>query len=115
MSRVVAKSRDAPVRAAFGGDAAPGTRIATLERVSVRFTVATEGTTRRIRVEGRLAGEAVQELDELTAGDPPSVCLDLSELRSADARGVALLHRLRLAGSAMRDVPPHLAWRIEGG
>jgi len=83
--------------------------------VSVRFTVATEGTTRHIRVEGRLAGEAVKELDELTVDDPPTVSLDLSELRWADAQGVALLHRLRVAGSAMRGVPPHLAWRIEGG
>jgi hypothetical protein len=68
---------------------------------------------RRVRVEGRLAGDVVDELDQLLAGDPAGACLELSNLRSADARGLALLRRLRDEGATLRDVPPHLAWRID--
>ncbi len=65
------------------------------------------------RLEGRLSAEEIEELEQLVGEDPSRVYLDLAELRSADACGLALLRRLRRAGFEMCGVPPHLAWRIE--
>ena len=57
--------------------------------------------------------EEVDELEQAIGDDPTHVCLDLSELRSADVAGLTLLRRLKLRGVDLRGVPPHLAWRIE--
>jgi len=81
--------------------------------VTVRFTVIEEGTVRRIRMEGRLSAEEIDELEQLVGEDPGAVYLDLAGLRSADACGLALLRRLRRASFELCGVPPHLAWRIE--
>jgi hypothetical protein len=72
-----------------------------------------EGKVRCVRLEGRLSVEETEELEQLVGADPSTAYLDLAELRSADASGLALLRRLRREGFQMRDVPPHLAWRIE--
>lgn len=81
--------------------------------MTIRITVTVEGAVRRIRLEGRLSAEETEELAQLVGADPSTVLLDLSELRSADACGLAALRRLRREGFEMCDVPPHLAWRIE--
>jgi hypothetical protein len=81
--------------------------------VTIRFTVTEEGAVRRIGLEGRLSAEEIEELEQLVGHDPSTVYLDLAELRSADACGLALLRRFRREGFEMRRVPPHLAWRIE--
>ena len=81
--------------------------------MTVRITVNGTERIRRIRVEGRLSRDEVGELDQLIGDDPRAVCLELSELRSADAAGLAALRRLRARGVEMRGVPRHLAWRIE--
>jgi hypothetical protein len=64
-------------------------------------------------LEGRLSVNEIGELEPVVGDDPSTVCLDLGDLRSADACGLALLRRLRREGFEMRGVPPHLAWRIE--
>jgi ABC-type transporter Mla MlaB component len=64
-------------------------------------------------LEGRLSAEEIEELEQIVGDDPSIVYLDLAELRSADASALALLRRLRREGFEMRDVPPHLTWRIE--
>ncbi len=94
----------------------PGTELAWHEPVTTRITVALTGNgkLRRIQVAGRLTGEEVGELEQTIGGDASGVCLELAELRSADAAGLAALRRLRAEGVEMRSVPPHLAWRIEG-
>jgi hypothetical protein len=56
----------------------------------------------------------LEELDQAIGADPTTACLDLSGLRSADPLALARLRRLRTEGVALRAVPPHLAWRIEG-
>ena len=87
--------------------------LASARGVTVRITVAEERSVRRIRVEGRLSGEEVAELDGVIGDDPSAVCLELSNLRSADAPGLAALRRLRATGIEMRGASPHLAWQIE--
>ena len=79
--------------------------------MTVRITE-TPGSIRRLRVEGRLAGDAVHELEQLVGADPKCVCLELDELRWADEAGLLLLRRLRASGFALRDTPTFLALRI---
>ena len=81
--------------------------------MTVRITVAEGPSVRRIRVEGRLTATEVGELDEVIGLDASGVCLDLSNLRSADAPALAALRRLRAAGAAIEGASPHLAWQIE--
>jgi hypothetical protein len=81
--------------------------------VTVRITVTGGRAARRIRVEGRLSGEEVGELEQVIGDDPGAACLELANLRSVDDAGLALLRRLRREGVVMCGVRPHLAWRIE--
>ncbi len=80
--------------------------------MTLRVIVTEEANIRRVRLEGRLSAEEIEELEQVLGEDPRRVHLDLAELRSTDTRGLALLRRLRREGFEMRDVPPHLAWRI---
>jgi hypothetical protein len=84
-----------------------------MRTVTVRIMVAEERTVRRIRVEGRLSGDAVGELEQVIGDDPSAVSLELSNLRSADAVALAALRRLHAAGVEMRGASPQLAWQIE--
>jgi ABC-type transporter Mla MlaB component len=81
--------------------------------VTVRFTVTEDRACRRIRLEGRLSADEIAELEQLVGVDPRRAGLDLAELRSADASGLALLRRLRREGVDICGAPPHLVWRIE--
>ena len=82
--------------------------------MTVRITVIEERPLRRLRVEGRLSGEELGELEQLLGTDPSAACLELAELRSVDAAAAGLLRRLRASGFTLRQIPPQLAWRIEG-
>jgi ABC-type transporter Mla MlaB component len=84
-----------------------------LATVTVRITVVEDRPMRRLRVDGRLTGDEVAELEQLIGPDPKAACLELPDLRSIDAAALAVLRRLRDEGLQMIDVPQHLAWRIE--
>lgn len=90
-----------------------GTELAAASLVTVRIIVIEDRAIRRLRVDGRLTGAEVAELEQMVGPDPKSVCLELPDLRSVDAAALALLRRLRDEGIQMVDVPQHLAWRIE--
>ena len=81
--------------------------------MTVRITIVSDVAPRRITVEGRLTGAEVSELELAVGDDPSTACLELENLRSADADGVAALRRFRAQGALIRGVPPHLAWRIQ--
>jgi anti-sigma factor RsiW len=70
-----------------------------------------EGSRLRLAVAGRLTAEEVGELEQAVASDPDAY-LELQDLRSFDAAGLAALRRLRAEGVEMRAVSPHLAWQI---
>ena len=89
-----------------------GTGLAQAPVVTLRISILAAQPTLRIRVEGRLSIDEVGELEQLV-GKPGATCLELAELRSADAAGLATLRRLRAEGIAMTGLSPHLAWRIE--
>lgn len=81
--------------------------------VTVRIMVE-EGSQRRVvRVEGRLTVAELAELEGALGDDPSRAELELQNLRSADAGGLAALRRLRDAGVVLRSVPPRIAYAIE--
>ena len=81
--------------------------------MTLRITVAQYAAHRCVRLEGRLTGEEVSELDAVVGDAPGAVCLELEDLQSADHDGLVALRRLRREGVDLRVVPPHLAWRLE--
>jgi len=88
-----------------------GTNLAQKGIVTLRITiVANPGS--RIRLDGRLTRDEVSVLEQAIRSNSNLECLEVEELRSADAEGLAALRRLREAGIAMRGLRPHLAWRI---
>jgi hypothetical protein len=97
-----------------GSGASPPRHGARLEAlVTVRITVAEGAPTRLVRLEGRLTGDALPELEHALGDDPAAAVLDLSGLSGADAVAIDGLRRLRARGFSLLRVPPHLAWRIE--
>jgi hypothetical protein len=89
--------------------------LASSAAVTVRITPRLEQAEGRrfIRIEGRLTGEAVCELEDLIGEEFALVLLELDDLRAADERSLAALRRLRAAGVEMRGASPNLAWQIE--
>jgi ABC-type transporter Mla MlaB component len=81
--------------------------------MTVRITIVSDRAPRRVSLEGRLTRSEVGELEQAIGDDPRGVCLDLENLRSADEDGLAALSNLRHGGAVLRNVPPHLAWRVE--
>ncbi len=100
-------------RCRFGRRRLIGTRLATTIRVTVRITVIENRPLLRLRVEGRLTCDEIEELELLIGSGNGAACLELTDLRSADAVALASLRRLRAQGVQMIHVPRHLAWRIE--
>ena len=87
--------------------------LAVASIMTVRLTVDEQGSTRRIRVEGRLSAEALGELEELVRGPPRAAALLLGDLRSIDGPACDWLRGIESTGVELVDVPPHLRWRIE--
>ena len=81
--------------------------------MTLRIAVAEAAGIRHVQLDGRLTAEEVGELERVIGSDPGAACLELENLRSADAAGLAALRRLRTAGVELRRVPVHQAWRIE--
>ena len=90
-----------------------GTELALVSGMTVRITVGEPASFRRIAVEGRLSADAVHDLEQEVGNHPDEVVLNLANLRSADAAGIAALRRLRAEGVAMQRTGLHLAWRID--
>lgn len=63
---------------------------------------------RVVRLEGWLEGETVAELERVIHGGSGPLRLDLCELRSADAAGLATLRALRAAGASIVGASPYM-------
>jgi len=81
--------------------------------VTVRISVEETDRRRVVRVEGRLTAEEIAELEGALGDDGPQTTLQLENLRSADAAGIAALRRFRAAGVVFCAVPPRIAYEIE--
>lgn len=92
-----------------------GTSLALPLDVTVRITSADDGPERVVRVDGWLAAGDVEALEEALGGHVRGTTLELGELRSADARGVAALRGLAARGATLHGAPPFLRLLIGEG
>ncbi len=80
--------------------------------MALRVTVTEAEDLTVLRVDGRLAGDGVSELDRACRAARRPVALDLANLTQADESGVALLRRLSGAGIHILGVSPYIALRL---
>ena len=76
------------------------------------FRLSTErraGVPTTVRLEGRLAGDAVDVLMDACVDIGPVVTIDLSEVYYADDTGVKALWELRAGGAVLQSPRPYLA------
>jgi hypothetical protein len=81
--------------------------------VTVLITTRQESEGPVVRVDGRLDGEGVPELERVVASLPASLRLELPDLRSADEAGLAALRALRDRGIRLTGVSEYLRLRLE--
>lgn len=79
----------------------------------IRIAPSERGGRRVVLVEGTLKAATVVDLERVCLASSSPTTLDLSGLRSADAAGVELLHRLRVAGAELTGVSPYLRFLLE--
>lgn len=77
--------------------------------MSLRISEIAEGDGTTLRVDGRLLGDDVPELQRASADAAPPLTLELSGLLFADAEGVRALTQLRIEGAKLRNVPPYVS------
>lgn len=90
-----------------------GTKLAHAKRVVVRITVVDEGDERSIVVEGRLAGQAVEKLEEAAGALDPPVRLRLGHLISVDEAGLKWLRGCRARGFEVAEARGVIAHQLE--
>ena len=76
--------------------------------MDLRITTEPVGSTTLVSVSGRLADEACAELTRVVRELGGDVRLDIGDLRTADAAGLALLRRLRDGGARLERVSPYI-------
>ena len=88
-----------------------------LEEIVLRITpVATTNGSKRLKVEGRLAGPFVEELARAATGDRSgTVAIDLADVTFVDQRGVELLRSLRTDGVDLIDCSQFVQTLVNGG
>ncbi len=69
--------------------------------MQLRITKSTAGTVTTLRIDGKLTGEGVAELEEACASVDGPVDLDLSQLITADAEGVRALKNVLGSGARL--------------
>ena len=76
--------------------------------MDLRITTEPAGAATLVSVSGRLAEAASVELDRVVREITGAIRLDVGELRSADATGLALLRRLRDSGVRLERMSPYI-------
>jgi hypothetical protein len=71
-----------------------------------------------IRVEGKITGEGVEELERccdeaLARGEPCALIIELDEVMYVDGRGEALLQRMHKAGVVLQGRGLHSRYLVE--
>lgn len=66
-----------------------------------------------MRVDGRLDGEGVTELERVVASLPGPLRLELTDLRSADEAGLEALRALRDRGICLTGTSEYLRLQLE--
>ena len=83
--------------------------------VTVRITSFEKGHGRVVRVDGWLAAADVAALEEAVGEGVRGTTIELADLRSADARGVAALRGLAARGARLHGAAPFLRLLIGEG
>ena len=79
--------------------------------IYITCTEGPHGTT--LRVDGWLEGDEIDELLQVARAAPPPVVLNLTDLRSADERGVSALRELAEQGVELTDVSDYMKLLME--
>ena len=87
--------------------------LLTLDVVDLWVGVENRDGVSEMRLEGRLAGEAISELEALASKLERPIRIDLSQLLSADEAGLALLRARRKAGDELVGVRPLIQLGLE--
>ena len=78
--------------------------------MQLRLTIVQDTEARTvIRVDGRLAGEGSDQLDEACAGRRQGLVLDLQNLMTIDDVGLATLRRFAGDGVVLRNTSPYVS------
>ena len=72
------------------------------------------GPPARMKLDGRLTGEAVLELRRVCEGVKGHLVLDLTDLQFADRQGVGVLRELRAQGTELIGASPYLRLLLDG-
>lgn len=80
----------------------------------LRVTVSAREDLTVIRVDGRLTGDGVAELDRACGAARRPLVLDLTHLTTADGAGVVTLRRLAGEGTHLLGVSPYIALLLGG-
>ena len=82
--------------------------------MSIRISDVTRTAGTILRVDGRLAGDAIAELERAGRAAVSPLVLDLAGLSVADADGLRALRSLRAGGVVLDHVPPFVALLLDG-
>lgn len=82
--------------------------------MALRLTVMAKEDLTLIRVDGRLAGAGVAELEHTCATAPRPLVLDLTDLLSADEAGLVALRRLAGEGAHLLGGSPYVTLLLSG-
>ena len=81
----------------------------------IRISSSREGSSRVIRIEGRLEAAFVPDLLAESPEEGSAVRLDLSGLQSADREGLRTLRQLRAEGATLEGASPYIRELLDGG
>ncbi|NEX22133.1 hypothetical protein G3480_17780 [Thiorhodococcus mannitoliphagus] len=82
--------------------------------MTIRITPAETPGHRVLKIDGRLQGPDLPELERLCTEGPEALTLDLSGLRGVDEPAIIALRRLRAQGARLIGVSAYVALRLEG-
>ncbi|MBI5441523.1 MAG: hypothetical protein HY900_09990 [Deltaproteobacteria bacterium] len=82
--------------------------------MQLRITKTTLGPKTTLHVDGRLAGSGVDALERASRAAGRPLAVDLSNLLSADARGIQVIRALAAAGSELIGVTAYFQLLLEG-
>ena len=83
--------------------------------MAFRLTVTAREDLTVIRVDGRLVGDGVTQLEHACQAARRPVVLDLTHLATADDTGVVTLRRLAGDGAHLLGITPYIAQLLGGG
>jgi hypothetical protein len=83
--------------------------------MAIRISSSTKGTTRIVRVEGRLEAAFVPDLLTESRPGESAMRLDLSGLQSADKEGLRAIRFLRADGAELDGASPYIRELLDGG